>query len=328
MSTKINAIYSTPYDGDTSVTNGEFKGRPVIPVSGSLTGSLSGSNEIPPLVLNNIINVFSKVEPTSNYAQFNLSANNGDSIYVSNYGNEVLKIEHPVTKQIELVPPDGNLYRSAAIGNNTWTPIVCSTLFNRTSYELLVNHTTGTARTWNIGLRPISASGTPSVSIVGGALNLTPSVQYWDTIRRKRAWATDFLASSNVRIVDLASNQLNDSILCDLWTAYMPTVSTTNLDSIATIAFNDPATPGNYYDCEVVTVANSYTGEIGDNGTLYGSKVTDMMLGCLGSSTSEVGIRATSISVSEHWFIFSVRIPASAATKVYKFVFNLEGFYI
>lgn len=327
MASKINAIYSIPYEGNPSVSNGDFKGNHILSISGSLSGSKSGSGDVKTLDYG--MNVFEYVENENDYYYLPSPGKTGDSIYLVNNGNDLLAAEQSETNQVLLIPPDGVSYRTTAIGGGVWTPIIAATLINFTSYELIVNHTSGSITNYHIGLRAVSSSGAPSANVVNNTLNLGSPTPYWGTVRNKNAWATKLTVTSNVSSSDLASVYLNDAIQCPVWTVYMPNTSSVNITSIAYIVLNDPTT--GFYECSASILANAYAGNIGDNGTLYGSAPTVMTYYPTAGARAACGIGRRVLALnggeaSDHYFSFGVYIPASAATKTYKFQYYLEGF--
>jgi hypothetical protein len=236
-------------------------------------------------------------------------------IYPSNVGGRInnLAVDTPV-----VIPPDGISYEFICIENPlpgawTWTPPATGQI---ELLEIAVNHTNGTDTiAYGVGnpgaqlINPVGANWYDNVSASqsGGVITLVPSADYWATSNLfpektllKTKVYSNFVAANGVNLPSISRK-----------VAYMPNTSGINVYSASGVNLSGGLTVGS-------GILNS-PNEVGDFGTYY--KLQDAIpVQVPPVETDKIGVGL----FSNYYYTFVIAVPASAATKVYKFKIFLE----
>jgi hypothetical protein len=305
--------------GATGITNAKYAVYDNISAQGTNT---SGTTT----VLNYGVNVIQTVTITDNSAKLPQPVTgkvcivvNMSSLplylYPSNPGGKInnLPVDTPL-----VIPPDGVAYQFICTENPL--PGNWSVLNNPSAGQIILStisiaHVSGVADSY-VGVSSTITTGGTSASIVAGNLSLTPAAAtYWRS-ELFPAVATYAKIYTNILAADIPSDGVSDWIQIARRHAYKAGPTTANNYGSGIYYFGN--TPGGN-----TPVISSNTGSlssppnIGDTGTFYeigGNQV-------LTSDAIQLGTGGTLGSV---YYTYTFYIPASAATKTYKFLIIQE----
>lgn len=268
-------------------------------------------------VLSYGVNVFTTVTST-NYAAKLPQPTTGKSVFVTNNGAVALslfpsniggQINNLPLNQPAIIPADGKLYQFICIENplpGAWTwsaPATGQLVFA----ELSVAHVNGVADNKS-GITQAGLGNSFGLTLDGSS-NLVP-VGEWGS-QLAPTTLVNVKCYSNILQTDLLSGTTPNAIQATMNIGYK--------DGAAS------STYGPYYNF-ILNNAQSQTAPtgtlsspalVGDTGTHYDIKVA----GVLGFDTTQIG---TGGIYSNYNYIFHMYVPASAATKTYKFIWILE----
>lgn len=374
LSASIASSNSGSYTGSYT---GSFTGSYTGSFTGSFSGSHTGTTILPVYLISASvsssqtflsfgINHVNTVEMSKDSVYLpDGYGQTGKSIDVVNRGNQVLRVfpytnggkEIPgvignlPTGSFTLIPPDGQQYRFTVVSSSAsrviWSPLSPpggSTYFTITGPEFVINHTSGSNSTvfgvrqtytasYNNNLYPTCA--------ITGTLILDSGSQYWSTYRVRRAWITNFSMETNVVRNDATNFNPNTYIESQVHTVFGISPLGSGLyygyhNPMAAYALVGP------YSGQQVSGGLAYSGEIGDNTTLYDAGNPYQLFYGFGSASLEIG-RGTPYgdpdspptdpsglpvdAITSHYYTFKVIIPASFKTKTYKIQPTITGFY-
>ena len=269
-------------------------------------------------VLSYGVNVFS-TSTSTNYATKLPTPTTGKSLKVVNNGANPISIYPsvaggfigtlPASSPIT-IPNNGQVYEFICVVNPTpgsWT--VSNVTETNVSYaELVISHTTGT-ETNKVGLTTAGLQSTAGLGLDGNG-NILFQGQW--ASENSIATLTNLLIESNVLGSDCASGFGNDRIAASFLTAYKTASNSTTNGDRHSIAF----VPGEYYSGSISpTGALDSPIQIGNTNTLYANLLADTEL-----VHEQIGLGG---DFSRYYYTFAINIPASAATKVYRFKYTL-----
>jgi hypothetical protein len=231
-------------------------------------------------------------------------------LFPSNVGGQINN--YPVDTPA-IIPPDGNAYEFICIENPlpgawVWNPPATAQL---DSGEIVVSHTTGSAtNATGYSTATLTYAGI-GAGVSGG--NLTLSGNFTTVLFP--ATAVRVKCYTNILSADVGSF-IPDAISVQLTTAFLDSVSSSSLST----QFNQPLFGIPQFPEDGVLFAPIGTlntpAEIGDTDTMY--TIYDYTFDGI---TDQIG---TGGAFSSAYYTFGMLIPASAATKTYKFRFFIE----
>jgi hypothetical protein len=270
-------------------------------------------------VLSYGVNVFS-TSTLTNYSTKLPAPTTGKSLKVVNNGAHPISIYPSITGGFIgtlpastpiTIPNNGQVYEFICIVNptpGTWT--VSNMLLTSLPFaELVISHTTG-AETNKVGIT--TAGLTPSAGLgLDGNGNIILSGE-WQS-ENSISTLVNLLIESNVVGADCASGFGNDRIAASFLTGYKTASNSTTNGDRHQINF----LPGGYYTGAISPTGTLNTPpNIGDTGTLYANLPATASI-----IDEQVGLGG---AYSRYYYTFAINIPASAATKVYRFRYTLQ----
>lgn len=180
--------------------------------------------------------------------------------------------------------------------------------------EVQISHTSGTASSaFNSGLVGVSNASSAGSGIVSGSLDLTGP---WRTLPfGTPGLMVKLKIYTNILATDLVGTS-QASITGQVWQAYQIDSNSSTSGVRAAHDFDD------YNQDWSVVQGLSYSGNVGDNGTLY--KEIGIGYGSVPSTFSIGDPAGISNIVSNGYFTFLMTATSQCPTKVYKFKFFLE----
>ena len=282
----------------------------------------NGTTNATTTVLNYGVNVITTVTLTNNSAKLPQPVT-GKTVKVVNMGTLPLQIfpsnvggqinNYPIDAPA-IVPPDGKLYEFICIENplpGAW--VWSAPAINQAELiEVVINHTNGVASAAYVGQQ--SYPGAPVIGLSGGSISIVPMDGVLSAIFP--AVSTKTKVYTNILAGDMASAFGPDATVVERIVGYKDGVS-----SVAIVGGNDLMYFSNAagYTFTNNLVVQAPVGSInspilvGDTATFY-SELNN-------SSVPNLG---TGGSFSSYYWYYAINIPASAATKVYRFKIFVE----
>lgn len=189
-----------------------------------------------------------------------------------------------------------------------------------TSVDFSIAHVNGAASNY-AGNMTQALSSFIGNGTSGNNMTLTPDAPYWFSLPHI-AQAVRLRVLSNVKAGDALDNTLNNLIVAARASAFKTSANTATSGQREGIYFGntgvqtalDPSTVAGV----VAGGVQSATPEIGDVDTFFGQ------VDATPNAGANMGVNPDPAGFSNYYNIFKVHIPASAATKTYKFRFVLE----
>lgn len=269
-------------------------------------------------VLSYGVNVFS-TSTSTNYATKLPTPTTGKSLKVVNNGVHPISIYPsvsggfigtlPASSPIT-IPNNGQVYEFICVVNPTPGSWTVSNVTETNIYyaELVISHTTGT-ETNKVGLNTAGLVPAAGLGLDGNG-NILFTGQW--ASENSTATLTNLLIQSNVLGSDCASGFGNDRIAASFLTAYKTSSNSTTNGDRHQIDFK----PGGFYTGSISPTGSLNSPiQIGDTDTLYANLLASSEL-----VNEQIG---TGGDFSRYYYTFAINIPASAATKVYKFKYTL-----
>lgn len=227
------------------------------------------------------------------------------SVFPSNIGGQInnLAIDSPA-----IVPNDGKVHEFICIKNPlpgawVWTAPATNQIVIG---EIEVNHTNGVAT--NLYGLSTANLGAQTAGVSNGNLALTgdwASENNATTVTRVKCY-------SNITGSDTASSSNSDKISSGLITAYLQAINSATFGQRSNEEFTTASMDIQY--APIGTINSPL--EVGDSGTMF--TFTDVLQNGL---SDQIGIGG---AFSRAYYTLGFFIPASAATKIYKFQYFLE----
>jgi len=231
------------------------------------------------------------------------------SVHPSNVGGRINNL--PIDQHL-IIPNDGKAYEFICTENplpGEWNIIAPPATSQYQGVEIEVAHTNGVA-TNAYGYSTATATSSASVGESGGNLTLTGN---WLS-ENQVATMTRLKVYTNILPADLNSDFTPDAIVTSVITAYLSGPSSATQGQRISPFFYKAA---NYQGSVSPTATLNSPPLIGDTGTLY----YELFGGSGNGVDDQIGIGG---QFSRAYYTFGMFIPASAATKTYKFQFFLE----
>jgi len=281
--------------------------------------SAQSTSETTTSIMNYGVNIFSTVT-NANYAtklpqpttgKSLKVINNGEhglSIFPSNVGGWIgnLPIDAPT-----IIPNNGNMYEFYCIENPlpggwaTNNKVSANTL---DFAEIVVSHTNG-VETNKVGITTANLVASAGLGLDGnGNILFTGEWRSEDTV----ATISSVTCRSNVLDADLFDASGASRIAVSILTAYKTASNSTTNGDRHSISF---LKPGFYQGLKAPIGTLNSPVLIGDTDTLYDTKLADQAL-----IDEQIGIGGT---FSRYYYTFALNIPASAATKTYRFKWSI-----
>ena len=239
------------------------------------------------------------------------NTNNSIKLFPSNVGG---KINNGAVDAPASIPADGKSYTFICIENpnpGEWTwdaPATGQIEFA----EIEINHTNGVVTSLAGGYTTANLGNAAAGVDASGNLALSGS---WLTEPTKTT-VTKMKTYTNMLQTDLLSDNFPDVVYVNLNTAFLTGVSSSTLGSRITSLFRG----GGSFTGELSPVGSlSSPPLIGDTNTMY----ENLMMGSPNGISDQLGLGG---AFSRYYYNLGFYIPASAATKVYKFKIFLETF--
>jgi hypothetical protein len=264
------------------------------------------------------VNVFTTSTVTNNSAKLpqpktgksTVIVNNSTTaikLYPSNIGG---RINNYAVDTPAIIPADGKPYTFTCVENPlpgawVWSPPATTQIVID---EISINHTNGTPSggfgysTATLGAASATLDGTLTNLVLTGNW-LTENVQ--TTLINMKTY-------TNILPTDLLNTSIPNSIQVAIYQVFKPTATTSSF----TPQINSVFGPAPSFFAPIGTL--NTPAEVGDSGTYY--SILPVAIGNNGT-TDQLGIGG---QFSRAFYTFAFGIPASAATKVYKFKIILE----
>ena len=231
------------------------------------------------------------------------------SVHPSNIGGKInnLPVDQPL-----VIPNDGKAYEFICTENplpGEWNIIAPPATSQYEGLEIEVAHTNGVA-TNAYGYSTATATSSVAVGESGGNLTL---IGNWLS-ENQVATMTRLKVYTNILPADLNSDFTPDAIVTSVITAFLSGASSATQGQRITPFFYKA---GNYEGSVSQIGTLNSPPLIGDTGTLY----YELFGGSGNGVDDQIGIGG---AFSRAYYTFGMFIPASAATKTYKFQFFLE----
>ncbi len=184
--------------------------------------------------------------------------------------------------------------------------------------EISIVHTNGVADNYAGVASPISSSTGAGTS--GGNLTLTPGPEYWKSLN-VNVRAISMGVHSNVVVADLTGSGSGNAVLVKLVQAFLSGASTATSGQRMIV---DMRSDGNVLGSDGTSIGGamqkgtlSTPPEVDESATLYGVDANTVG----GVTVYAIGVGG---NYSRAYFTFAITIPASAASKTYKFKIYLR----
>lgn len=233
------------------------------------------------------------------------------SVHPSNIGGKInnLPVDTPL-----VIPNDGKAYEFICTENplpGNWNVISPPATGQYEGVEITISHTNGVA-TNRFGYSDATLTATSGVGVDGATGNLTLTGN-WLSENQQRSMQM-LKSYTNILQTDLASEFAPDAITTTVLTGFKLDANTATFGQRITQGFSG----GVYYDGSISPTGTLNTPPLpGDTGTLYYESGGVFANGVY----DQIGIGG---AFSRAYYTFGMFIPASAATKTYKFQFFLE----